>query len=150
MSPAPSPRHQFISTNIKYELKDGIRKTGCRKCKVYDFIDVFASDDTIVQPDALIVCGDINKPYLDFPAALVVEILSPSTALKDRNNKLYIYQSLKIPYYLIIDPDQQVIEIYVLQPDGHYQSFRPGPEGRFSFLLDDDCQIEVALAQIWE
>jgi len=38
-----------------------------------------------------------------------------------------------------LDPGQQVIEIYVLQTDGH-----------LNFGLDTDCRIEVALNQVWE
>jgi Uma2 family endonuclease len=80
MSPAPVPKHQWIASNIKYELKDALKRIGCRNCKVYDFIDILINDDTIVQPDAVVVCKEITKPYLDFAASLVVEVLSPSTA----------------------------------------------------------------------
>lgn len=48
-------------------------------------------EDTVVQPDVLIVCKPITKNFLDFPANLVVEILSPSTVLKDRNSKILLY-----------------------------------------------------------
>ncbi len=87
---------------------------------MYNFIDIKVADDTILQPDAVVVCKDISKPFLDFPATIVVEILSPSTAMKDRNNKFYIYQSQKISYYLIIDADKNEIEIYHLKDDGNY------------------------------
>lgn len=42
--------------------------------QIYDLIDYKISEDTILIPDILIVCGEINKPCLDFPPALVVEI----------------------------------------------------------------------------
>jgi len=150
MSPSPSPRHQWVSNNIKYELKDAIKKTGCKNCKVYDFIDIKISEDTVLQPDAVVVCKDINKPFLDFPAALVVEILSPSTAMKDRNNKFYIYQSQKIPYYLIIDVDKNEIEIYQLKEDEKYALEKFSPAEPYTFILDSDCSIEVVLNHIWE
>lgn len=77
MSPAPSPRHQWVNNNIKYELQDAIKKSVCKKSKVYDFIDIKVTGDTVVQPDAVVGCKEITKPFLDFPAALVVEILLP-------------------------------------------------------------------------
>ena len=150
MSPAPSPRHQWISANIKYELKDGIKKKGCKNCKVYDFIDLKISEDTILQPDAVVVCGEILKNYLDFPAAMVVEVLSPATALKDRNNKLIIYESQRIPYYLIVDIEKEEIEIYRLSADGKYVSEPFSPQDPYSFELDKDCSVKVTLAAIWE
>jgi len=150
MSPAPAPRHQWISSNIKYELKDAIKKSGCGNCKVYDFIDIKVAEDTILQPDALVVCNEIIKPFLDFPAAIVVEILSPSTAMKDRNNKFYIYQSQKIPYYIIVDTDKNEIEIYQLSQDGKYVLKEISDSSSFTFTLDSNCTIEVMLSNIWK
>lgn len=150
MSPAPAPRHQWISSNIKYELKDAIKKSGCGNCKVYDFIDIKVAEDTILQPDALVVCNEIIKPFLDFPAAIVVEILSPSTAMKDRNNKFYIYQAQKIPYYIIVDTDKNEVEIYQLSEEGKYVSQQIPTSSSFTFTLDPACTIEVMLSNIWE
>ena len=150
MSPAPSPRHQWICANIKYELIDAIKKAGCKNCKVYDFIDIKVADDTILQPDAAIVCKEIKKPFLDFTASLVVEILSPSTALKDRNNKFSIYEAQKIPYYLIVDVDINEIEIYNLNSSGKYVKEQFSPKSSFTFNLDKDCSVDVVLNNIWE
>lgn len=150
MSPAPIPRHQWISNNIKYRLTDAVKKGGCKKCKVYDFIDVKVSDDTILQPDAIVVCKEITKAFLDFTAALVVEILSPSTAMKDRNNKFYIYQSQKIPYYIIIDADKNEIEVYHLKDDRKYQLEKIDTTLPYTFYLDEGCAAEVVLNNIWE
>ena len=41
--------------------------------------------------------------------------------MKDRNSKFYIYQSQRIPYYLIIDAAENEIEIYYLKDDGKYK-----------------------------
>ena len=121
MSPAPVPKHQWVTANTIAELRNGIKTSGCKNCRVYDFIDIKVSDDTVIQPDSVIVCREITKSFLDFAAALVVEVLSPSTAMKDRNNKFYIYQSQKIPYYIIIDADKNEIEVHHLKDDGKYQ-----------------------------
>lgn len=150
MCPAPIPRHQWVSSNIKAEIRNAIKKSKCNKCKVYDFIDIKVAEDTILQPDAVVVCKEINKPFLDFPATIVVEILSPSTAMKDRNNKFYIYQAQKIPYYIIIDIDENEVEIYHLQEDGKYQLEIIGSSNDYIFHLDDSCTIELPLANIWE
>lgn len=150
MGPAPAPRHQWISSNIKGELRNAIKRSGCKKCKVYDFIDIKVSEDTILQPDAVVVCKEITKPFLDFAAAIVVEILSPSTAMKDRNNKFYIYQSQKIPYYIIIDTDKSEIEIYHLDAAGKFQLQDFSQQKPFTFLPDNDCSIDVTLENIWQ
>lgn len=150
MSPAPTPRHQLIAANIKYELISGIKKANCGNCHVYDFIDFKPAEDVVVQPDALIICGSVKKNFLDFPPSLVVEILSPSTALKDRNNKYIIYESQKIPYYLIIDPDNNVIEVYKLNTQNKYAMEVFDPALPYTFNLKDECSIDATLANIWQ
>ena len=150
MSPTPLLKHQWKSVNVKYELKAAIKKSKCKNCKVYDFIDIKIAEDTIVQPDAVVVCKEINKPFLDFPATIVVEILSPFTAMKDRNNKFYIYQTQKIPYYLIIDVDKKEVEIYHLKEDGKYQLETFAPANTYIFKLDDNCSVKLLLDNIWK
>lgn len=150
MSPAPAPRHQWVSSNIKGEIRNALKKSGCKNCKVYDFIDIKIAEDTILQPDAVVVCREITKPFLDFPAALVVEILSPATAMKDRNNKFYIYQTQKIPYYIIIDVDKNEIEVYHLNEDAKYEPEKIAPGASYTFILDPGCTADVVLNSIWE
>jgi Uma2 family endonuclease len=103
-----------------------------------------------LQPDLLIVCQPINKSYLDFAPSLVVEILSPSTAMKDRNNKFNIYQQQEIPFYLIVDADKETIEIYALDAESKYQLEPFSPAVTFLFQLAQDCRAEVTLQNIWQ
>lgn len=148
MSPAPTPKHQWVSSNIMGEFRESIKKSGCKKCRVYNFIDFIIKEDVILQPDVLIVCEPINKKFLDFAPNLVVEILSPSTAIKDRNTKFSYYQQQQIKYYLIIDIDKETIEIYLLNKTGEYQLENTN-ENNFIFELEDDCVITIALSNIW-
>ena len=101
-----------------------------------------------MQPDLLIVCDKIEKKYLDFPPVLVVEILSPSTSSKDRNEKMEIYQSQKVKYYLIADPQFKKTEIYQIVND-KFEPVAVNSES-FTFQLEDDCSIEVNFLDIWE
>jgi Uma2 family endonuclease len=91
MSPAPIPADQRVSTNLSFEFEK-VLKVGCRKCKTYQPLDWKVTEDTILQPDILIVSNKIDKKFLDFPPLLIVEILSPSTAIKDRGIKMELYQ----------------------------------------------------------
>ena len=79
------------------------------------FIDVKIEEDTILQPDCFIVCKPITKRFLDFPASLVVEILSSAKALKARHSKFSIYEKFKMKYYLIVDGGKNKVEIYCLE-----------------------------------
>jgi Uma2 family endonuclease len=150
MSPLPIPNHQRITIEIASVFLSALKKGGCKECKVYDPLDYKIKEDTIIQPDVLIVCNKINKPFLDFPPALVVEVLSPSTAMRDRHTKYEIYQQQRVKYYLIVDLDKNAVEIYALT-DGVYALESPGTENEFEFFLDDECAIKVDFKELdWE
>ena len=115
MSPTPVPAHQRAASELRTELTLALRKSKCSNCRAYDPLDYKISEDTILVPDILIVCGEIKKKYLDFPPVLVVEILSPATALKDRFTKYELYQQQGVKYYIIADTDKKAIEVYELK-----------------------------------
>jgi len=145
MSPAPVPKHQQISSNLSFAFSLSLK--GCKKCKAYQPIDYILADDTILQPDLLIVCKEITKKFLDFPPALVVEILSPATALKDRHTKFTLYEKQKIQYYIIVDPELNEAEIYVLSNE-EYELKEKGKNFSFSFQFDE-CTATVDFSEIW-
>ena len=95
----------------------------------------------------LVVCKPINKKYLDFPPDLVVEILSPSTALKDRHTKFEIYQSQNIPYFIIISPDKEEAEIYEIK-NSEYTLIKTGRSFSYTFNFED-CNANIDFNEIW-
>ena len=146
MAPAPVPVHQRVSVLLSIAFETALKK--CKGCKVYAPLDWKIKEDTIVQPDLLIVCDKIEKKFLDFAPALVVEILSPATASKDRGEKMELYQSQQVKYYLIVDPQFNKIEIYeYIQNQYEPVSINPGS---FLFTLPNNCTAEVSLSDIWD
>jgi len=145
MSPAPTPGHQRVSA-ILIRRFEALEK--CKNCTVYQPIDWKITEDTVVQPDLLVVCDKIEKKYLDFPPVLGVEILSPSTASKDRGEKMELYQSQQVKYYLIVDPRFKKVEIYEYI-NGQYEPVSINPQ-TYLFALHSDCTAEVNLLEIWE
>jgi Uma2 family endonuclease len=148
MSPLPVPEHQRVSMLLSFQFENAIKKSNCKNCKTYIPLDWKIAEDTIVQPDVLIVCKEIKKKFLDFPPALVVEVLSPSTASKDIGEKMELYHSQKVKYYLILDPSFKKIEIYQYS-ENKYEQVAINPS-KHEFNLADDCGIEVLFEDIWE
>lgn len=146
MSPMPVPKHQRIGANTLIEFGNKLKK--CKDCHVYQPVDYKISEEIIVQPDMLVVCGKIEKSFLDFPPALVIEILSPSTALKDRHSKFGIYEEQKIKYYLIISPDQEKVEVYTIE-NKRYQLKQEGRDFNYSFSFEEDCTAIIDFKEIW-
>ena len=88
-------------------------------CSVFTVpVDVVLNDNTVVQPDLVVVCDPAklaNGRYVDGAPNLIVEILSPHTAKKDRLTKRLAYQAAGVPEYLIIDPAASTVEQYLLE-----------------------------------
>lgn len=148
MSPAPQPKHQWVASNINVEFGIALKESACRNCKVSHPIDYKMAEDTIVQPDVLIYCGTIAKPYLDFPPVLVAEILSPATALKDRHTKFHLYEQAGVTYLLLVNPDSEIVQVFMLQ-NGTYQLMQEGHDFSFHFQLEEGCEISVDFREIW-
>jgi len=114
MTPAPSIRHQEISGYL-YSLFAQFSKG--RSCKPFHApTDVVFDERNIVQPDLLIVCdkNKITEKNIQGAPDLVVEILSPSTALKDKREKRTLYERFGVREYLIVYPAEELVERFVL------------------------------------
>ncbi|MDQ6904354.1 MAG: Uma2 family endonuclease, partial [Bacteroidota bacterium] len=144
--PTPVPPHQRAAAELITEFTLALRKSNCKKCKVYDFLDYKITDDTILVPDILVICGAVTKKYVDFPPSLVIEILSPSTALRDRHTKYELYQQQGVKYYLIVDVDKKNIEVYMLQDEQY--SLQP-MNGSYIFQFNDNCSISPDMSTIF-
>lgn len=63
--------------------------------------------DSEVQPDVLVTrYGDLTEKNLPVAPLLVIETLSPSTALYDRNTKKAHYERMGVPSYWLLDPTE--------------------------------------------
>jgi len=147
MSPLPLPAHQRAGGRLFMAFEQPLLKR-CDHCTAYPPIDWKVKDDMVLQPDFLVVCGEVKKPYIDFPPVMVAEILSPSTALKDRNTKFDIYESEGVKYYLILDVQLKEMQVYELT-DGKYELVSVNPSS-FDFTFHDDCSISVSLGEVWD
>lgn len=82
------------------------------------------------EPDVMFVAqahlDRLKQTYLDGPADLVVEVVSPESAGRDRGDKFYEYREAGIPEYWLIDPQLKQAEFYQLDAAGLYQNVLPG------------------------
>ncbi len=66
MSPAPLIKHQRISNNIAWQLKNLLED--CSMCQALLPVDWKIDEQTVVRPDNLVVCGELeNDAYLIKP-----------------------------------------------------------------------------------
>jgi Uma2 family endonuclease len=116
MNPAPSPRHQFASRHIQFQLFNQIELKGLGQV-INAPIDVQLSETDVVQPDLVVVLNDnriITTTKVNGPPDLVVEILSPSNREYDQVLKKRLYEQYGVPEYWIVDPDNRTADQHVL------------------------------------
>ena len=117
MSPAPTERHQDAVGVIYTQLFFFLRGKPC-KVFIAPFdvrLNANESDDTVVQPDILVVC---DKTKLDGKSVVgapdfVVEVLSPSSHHHDLITKLKLYMKSGVREYWIVDPDSKTVSTHV-------------------------------------
>jgi Uma2 family endonuclease len=149
MTPAPSTRHQRVVVRFSTTLETALAG---RSCVVFTApTDVVLSPHDVVQPDVLVVCegSKITKENIQGAPDLVVEVLSPATARKDRKEKKALYQRFGVKEYVLIDPDGQYVERFWLDLDGTFSkgdTFAPQEVLRLRALEG----MEIPLWEVFE
>jgi len=133
MSPAPILKHQSNTSKINYQLYDLFKD--CDVCEVFQPVDWKIGEDTVVQPDNLVICHkQKNEKYLVKPPVIIFEVLSKSTAKKDMTIKFDLYELEGVKYYFVVEPNEEVVKAYELK-DGKYVKM-----GNFS---DEKIKLKV-------
>src|SRR3989338_2135709 len=100
MTPAPTTYHQDVVTTLSRCLGNQLEG---KSCTVFvSPIDVVLSEENVVQPDVIVVCDKkkILDSHIHGAPDLVIEILSPSTTVKDRREKKDMYEKFGVKEYL--------------------------------------------------
>jgi len=149
MSPAPMIKHQSISNKIARYLDESLKD--CIKCKALLPVDWKISEDTIVQPDNSVICHTpINEAYISKAPKIIFEVLSKSTAKKDKNLKYDLYEKEGVEYYCIVDPVESIAKVYTLK-DGKYIKVCDAHDEQVVFELQE-CKdsLKFDFSKIWE
>lgn len=144
MSPAPVWQHQDFGALFIQKLKNSLDSEAVCNCKVLYESDWIVSEDTVVRPDVMVVCEEIKGNFVVNPPSLILEILSPSTILKDRNIKFNLYKAYGVRYYLIADTGKKQVEIFQLK-DNSYQE----ANNLSVYQLTKDCTVEFFVQQLF-
>lgn len=99
------------------------------------------------EPDLLFVAREhldrLQPTHLEGPADLVVEVVSPESAPRDRGEKFYEYQEAGIPEYWLIDPQSRWAEFYQLTPTGRYRLAQEGAQGEYTSLALPGLRLHI-------
>lgn len=112
VSAAPSLYHQWVLTRLVVQLYHHVCEPGLGYLAPAP-VDTVLSESDVVQPDIVVTLDRdeavIRRERIEGPPDLIVEILSPSTAYRDRGLKLDLYQTAGVREYWIVDPDRRQV-----------------------------------------
>jgi Uma2 family endonuclease len=116
---APRFNHQYVVGELFAALRAYVRQQNLGVVIPAPFEVHLPDIARPVQPDLIFIRAE-RQPLPEagsFEGApdLIVEVLSPSTARRDRVVKFWAYERAGVPEYWIVDPRVPMIEVYVLQ-----------------------------------
>ncbi|HWF43022.1 MAG TPA: Uma2 family endonuclease [Candidatus Kapabacteria bacterium] len=126
MSPAALTIHQRISMRLSARLYGFVSSQGLGE--VFSApTDVHVSYKDVYQPDIFFIASDhlsdIEEDGVYGAPDLVIEILSPSTAVYDRGPKKDGYEKFGVKEYWIVDPQKKSVECFVNSEHGFQPAF---------------------------
>ena len=99
------------------------------------------------EPDVLFVARDrldkLQSAYLDGPADLAVEIISPDSRTRDRVEKYREYEQAGVREYWLIDPARELADFYQLNADGIYCQVIIADDGIFRSKVIEGLWLKV-------
>ncbi len=143
---SPSTRHQRVLTELLTELVLHVRATG--KGQVFPApLDAVLSDFDVVEPDILLftdaTAAGITDKNIQGAPDLVVEILSASTAERDRGLKRDLYERYGVSEYWMVDPVERTVEVLRLDEGRLERVAKLAESESLSTPLLPDLEIEL-------
>ncbi len=118
LSASPLAVHQIIVGYLHRLFYDVAERTA--GVTMVAPMDVHLVDHSVVQPDVLFISRqrrELIENWVEGPPDLLVEVLSPGTASRDRVYKLNLYREYGVGEYWVVDPKRRRISFLVREGD---------------------------------
>ena len=134
--------HQDMVLNISSKMKQLKKESGCSPVIApYDLKIECDGVINIVQPDVLLYCEDAQLPCAIF------EVLSASTAYKDKSIKKELYECFGVLNYFLVDPLAKTVDKFILQNTKYVYDRCYGDED----MMRVEClNIELSIQELLE
>ena len=141
--------HNLIVGNLVGCIRPHLSDTSSRLLALAMKLTIAAADNATYYPDVMVVCDRTDSaPYVKQKPSLLIEVLSPSTALLDRREKLFNYQKLEsLQEYALVSQSEVKVDLYRRDIDGRWlvQSLGTGDN-----LYLQSLDLAIALSEIYE
>ncbi|QLE58674.1 Uma2 family endonuclease [Nostoc sp. TCL26-01] len=147
-----SKAHNIITLNIASRLRSQLRGGAC---------NVFMSDMKVklkathqnqtifYYPDVMVTCNsdDQDNYFVNYPC-VIFEVLSPSTEVSDRREKLVNYQTISsLQEYVLVSQDEIKVEVYRQDLPGNWTQEILSSEDK---LILNSVNLSLTMTDIYE
>lgn len=147
MTPPPDFPHNEATANFLSQLHDAIKKCGYSGKLYTPRAALWIDDDTYLEPDIMYISAELKaqmEPRHWTRADIVIEIISPSSAVYDRKTKADTYRAMGIRELWLADTDTKEVEV---------RSFEAGTAAvyRSTDVLHSEVlpKIEIAVSSLF-
>ena len=143
MMAGASAAHQDAVLNLAYILKNiSKEKKRCTpRIAPFDLKLNVNNNISVAQPDVMLFCSSEEIP------CAVFEVLSPSTAHKDKTVKKELYEQSGIKEYFLVNVEFNLIEKFILQEGKYVYDKAYGREEAIAISCLDE---EMLISEIFE
>ena len=141
MTPPPAQLHNNTASRLSRVLNEHVIKTGDKGIIYYPRAGIVRGPNCWLEPDLFYLAADTQAfadpryPQYMSTADLVIEVISPGSAIYDRNTKADTYAALGVKELWLVDETSGIIELRTLEGD------RYGPS--VFFERDDHLKSSV-------
>ena len=147
MSP-PVTNHQRVSGELFFQIRSYLEGKACSVFAAPFGVRLFPkkdrSDDTVFEPDIVVICDPkkLDEKGCNGAPDLVIEIISPSTARYDRVYKFRKYQKAGVREYWIVDPEKMFVQVCILDNNRYVVSMYDETD-KVQVSVLEGCEIDL-------
>lgn len=143
-SPVPG-RHQDVRLFLTVLLKTFVEMTDAGMVRDAPFEVRLPTG--IYRPDITFMAHSgfdrLHDTHVEGPPNLIVEVLTQESTALDRGEKFAAYEAAGVGEYWLVDPVREHVDLYVLGPDGLYDTHRPDIAGRLRSRVLRGFVVEI-------
>jgi Uma2 family endonuclease len=146
---APKPIHQFVVRRLSKAFENYLDQNPIGEFLTSP-IDVFFDDNSQTQPDLLFIkkerdfIVDLDEGIMGAPD-LIVEILSPGSYKADKIDKKNLYERFGVKEYWIIDPNNKVVEAFVMNDNAYVMQYILENDGQLASTVLTGFTVDIKI-----
>ncbi|MGB6294731.1 MAG: Uma2 family endonuclease [Rivularia sp. (in: cyanobacteria)] len=151
-----SKEHNTITLNIASRLRFNLRGGFCSVFMADMKVNIQLANKNIQNtksiyyyPDVVVSCDadDNDRFSLDYPC-LIIEVLSPSTEITDRREKLAHYRNLSsLQEYVLVSQNEVKVEVYQKDSQGNWSLTILGKDNELHL---NSIGLTLTMAEVYE